>query len=101
MMMELAESMGIDVMLGYGSDSDRIQELAFRCWSRAATNEEVALLSQYVQTQFQRLRSEKLSPEASYPQAWKRLVNVEESAAWSWVLVTRAMMNTDEAVTKP
>ncbi|MFO0922975.1 MAG: PSD1 and planctomycete cytochrome C domain-containing protein [Pirellulales bacterium] len=101
MMMELAESMGIDVMLGYGSDSDRIQELAFRCWSRAATNEEVALLSQYVQTQFQRLRSEKLSPEASYPQAWKRLVNVEEPAAWSWMLVTRAMMNTDEAVTKP
>ncbi|MBC7816798.1 MAG: DUF1553 domain-containing protein, partial [Planctomycetaceae bacterium] len=87
---EASQALGRQFATISGNDEARLAELFRRCLTRPPTDEEVALLNRFLKTQRERLTTKELDAD--------KLGGSVEEAAWS--LVSRALLNLDEAVTK-
>ena len=87
---EASQALGRQFATISGKDEARLVELFRRCLTRPPTDEEVVLLSRFLKTQRERLTAKELDAD--------KLGGSVEEAAWS--LVSRALLNLDEAVTK-
>ena len=107
MFIELAEALGSHVFHSSGSDTDRARNLAFLVWSRAPSENEIKLVVKYAESQGQRIIQGELSPEIQSTEnaALIKLIASQspedKSKQMAWIMTARALMNTDEAVTKP
>ncbi len=93
---EASQALGKALTQVHGSDEDRINLAYTRCFSRPATSDELAKILSFYQRQFERLNAS--------PQAAKNIAGdgPSESATQraAWTSVVRALMNTDEFVTR-
>ena len=87
---EASQALGRQFATISGNDEDKLAELFRRCLTRPPSDDEVAVLSRFLKTQRERLSAKELD-------AAKLGGSVEEAA---WSLVSRALLNLDEAVTK-
>ncbi len=87
---EASQALGRQFATISGGDEAKLVELFRRCLTRPPTDEEVTLLNRFLKTQRERLAAKELDAD--------KLGGSVEEAAWS--LVSRALLNLDEAVTK-
>ena len=82
-------------------------KLGFRVWSRSPNASEVALIVKYAEAQQQRIASGGLAPEIQLSEnaELKQLIASQspesKASLMACIMTARALMNTDEAVTKP
>lgn len=107
MFIEMAEALGSDIYFAAEDDDQRARALAYSVWSRPPTEKEVLSIVSYVSTQRDRIATGGLSPEIQSPEGSRMNQLIANSATdtktvlLAWILAARALMNTDEAVTKP
>lgn len=96
MFLEIAQALGWLVEATDADDTDRLNTLAVRLYSRPLDAEEQTLLQTYLAVQRKRLAAGELDA--------KKLAGHDAKAAAveraAWTLVARAMMNLDEAIVK-
>ena len=92
---EAAQRLGQEFASRPGTDQERIHELFRRCLTRRPSLEEQNLLVQFLQAQRNRLTRRELNPtDISGTQEGDTI----ERAAWT--VLTRSLLNLDEAITK-
>jgi hypothetical protein len=106
MFIEMAEALGSSVFLSSNRVEERARDLGYRVWSRLPNESEVVLIVKYAEAQQQRIVNGGLSPEVQSDNAeLKQLIASQAPEAKSnlmaWIMTARALLNTDEAVTKP
>jgi mono/diheme cytochrome c family protein len=107
MFIEMAEELGSSVYQAADDDQQRARALAVRAWSRPPNDEEVSSITRYVNSQRERIAAGVLTPEIQSNEGSRVKQLLADSNAESkpqllaWIMVARAIMNTDEAVTKP
>lgn len=92
---EVSQALGNGLATLPGSDRERIVHGFRRCLVRPPTEEEIGLLTRFLQTQRQRFASNELDPK---PVAGEGTGDPTERAAWT--SLARALLNTDEMITK-
>lgn len=92
---EVSQAMGNLLASLPGSDRDRVLHAFRRCLVRPPAEEEIALLTRFLQTQRQRFTSTELDPK---PVAGEGPGDPAERATWT--SLARALLNTDEMITK-
>ena len=101
MFLDIARSLGRELVAAEERDADRLRELSRRLLSREFAADEAEALRGYLQNQRQRLAAGEL--EATQLMA---TADAEQTAAdtlreeAAWMLVARAVMNLDEAIVK-
>ena len=107
MFIEIAEALGSLVFQSNSQVEDRARDLGFRVWSRSPNASEVALIVKYAEAQQQRIASGGLAPEIQLSEnaELKQLIASQspesKASLMACIMTARALMNTDEAVTKP
>ncbi len=107
MFIEMAEALGCHIYLAVDDDNQRAHALGFRVWSRPPTDSEVASIVKFVTVQRERIASGSITPEILSADSSRVKQLMESSSAkarptlLAWIMAARALMNTDEAVTKP
>ncbi len=92
---EVSQTLGRQLAADAGDDASRIRQAFRRCLTRPPEASEVALLRRFLETQRQRFASRELDP---VPVAGEGGGNPAERAAWT--SLARAILNTDEMITK-
>ena len=95
MFVEIAQALGRAVLAGSGDDAARLRDLGRRVLSRELAPEEAAALAAYLAEQRRRLAAAELDAAQLAGDAGP---DAAERAAWT--LVSRAVMNLDEAIVK-
>lgn len=107
MFIEMAEELGCSVYLEVQNDEQRARAVAFEIWSRPPTDDEVTSIVKYVNKQRERITGGSFAPEIQSQESAraKKLVAglgaPDKPTLLAWIMAARALMNTDEAVTKP
>jgi hypothetical protein len=107
MFIEMAEALGSSVFQSSDNDTDRARKLAYRVWSRAPLESEIDLFVKYTDAQRRRIATGALSPEiqstenAALRQVIANCSPADKTDLMAWIMTARAVLNTDEAVTKP
>ncbi len=106
MFIEMAESLGFIAYRSGNENEGRAFNLGHRLWSRAPSEHEIKLIVQFVAAQKDRITSGELAPElnstsAEFKQVMTSLSSEDKATLFAWVITARALMNTDEAITKP
>ncbi len=106
MFIEMAEALGYSAYQSGGGDERRAFNLGHRLWSRVPSKQEVKLILQFVAAQKDRISHEGFSPEVNssngeFKQAIANLPAYDKADLLAWIMTARAIMNTDEAITKP
>ncbi|HSU65855.1 MAG TPA: PSD1 and planctomycete cytochrome C domain-containing protein [Tepidisphaeraceae bacterium] len=96
MFIEAAQAMGRNVAAGDGSDEAKATSVFRECLTRAPDSEELQALVEFAQKQRDRLKSGELDAQKL---AGEGKGDAVERATWT--MVARAVMNFDEAVTRP
>lgn len=94
--MEASQSLGKALTQVQGSDENRINVAYNRCFSRPATSDELAKILSFYKKQIERLNS---SPQSAASIAGDG-PNETVTQRAAWTSVVRALMNTDEFVTR-
>lgn len=94
MMLEAAQATGALVAANAGGPDARVRELYRRVLSREPAVEEIAAIVKFAAAQQKRLDAKELDPKAV---TGRDQASIEQA---TWTLVARALMNTDEALTK-
>jgi hypothetical protein len=106
MFVEMAESLGMSVFQSNNKVEDRARDLGCRVWSRIPNESEIALIVKYAEAQQKRIVNGELSPEVQSAgnDELKQLIASQspevKSNLIAWIMTARALINTDEAVTK-
>ncbi len=107
MFVEMAEELGSTVYQTIDDDQRRARTLAFTAWSRPPSEQEVSAIVKYVAAQHERVASGSFAPEIQSLEGSRVKQLLANSGAdvkpqlLAWIMAARALMNTDEAVTKP
>jgi len=106
MFIEMAEALGSKVYLAVDNDDQRARALACNVWSRPPNEIEVTSIVKYVAAQRDRISSGSFTPEIQSAESSRLKQLIANSAdtkptLLAWIMAARALMNTDEAVTKP
>ncbi len=93
-LVEAAQSLGVEFAVRAESDSEKLKYLFRRCVTRPPTAEESQVLQRFCQDQFARLESKELDPMAIAGPGEKAVHRA------AYTLVARALLNLDETITR-
>ncbi len=102
MFVECAEALASRVCEESLDPNQRAIAIAIACWSRAPTVHEVESILAFVTAQSKRMANEKWKPElVSLDKGRIQSLIDRDPSVMAWIVAARAIMNTDEAITKP
>jgi hypothetical protein len=93
MFMEAAQALAKTVTAQPGTTDEKLRTVVMRIFSRPAAEDEVAVLGQFFKAQHERLDKRELDPVKTGGEG-------ADAARAAWTLTIRALLNTDEFVTK-
>ena len=98
-MFEIAKGLGARTMREVaGSDTDRIRHAFSLCYSRVPSPQELDAVAVFQQKQKQSFSKDKAAADAVAPEEFPDSFTLAEAASWS--AVARALLNTDEFITR-
>lgn len=98
-MIELAKGLGARVMReAGGSDTDRIRHAFSLCYSRLPSDSELTAVGAFQQSQEEAFAKDESAAESVAPDEYPETYASAEAASWS--AVARALLNTDEFITR-
>lgn len=98
-MFEIAKGLGARTMREVeGSDTDRIRHAFSLCYSRIPSPQELDAVAVFQQKQAQSFSNDKAAADSVAPEEFPDSFTLAEAASWS--AVARALLNTDEFITR-
>jgi hypothetical protein len=94
---EAAQALAAEALKESGNDADRITHIYQRCYSRKPTPQERELLSNYLE---RRRNMARQNPHSAETMPTADLIGVEPAEAVAWYGASRAILNSDEFLTR-
>ncbi len=95
---ELAQGLGARLLREAANDGERLERAFLLCYSRPPSEAERNAVASFRETQLASFRNDPAAAEAAAPK--DRPANVDPAIAAAWTTVARALMNTDEFITR-